>query len=162
MTQPVNNAVWDWDMTEKQFNELKDDLIARDGDDRVLGAVNVGSLRLSFDVESIETRRSLGVASRNQRIGILLLANPPEGDDFLGTLPDGNRYTDLYEFTYDEVRKAMKGRFDTVYEMDFNGFKEMCEQWIVDTVHASDAFKRGGIDDSVFNRPIPAWQKCYS
>ena len=159
MAKPVNNTVWD--MTEEQYKELKDDLIARDGDDRVLGAVNVGSLRLSFDVESNETRRSLGVAPNKQRIGILLLANPPEGA-FLGTLPDGNRYTDLDDFTYDEVRKAMKGRFDTVYELDFNGFKEMCEQWIVDIVHASDAFKNGGIDDSVFNRPIPAWQKCYS
>lgn len=157
MKPSITNAVWE--MTEKQFDYLKDCIIAMDGDDECIGAVNIGSLRLVFDVESKETRRSLGVAPRQQRIGILLIANPPEGSSFLGTLPDGNRYTDIDDFTYDEVRKAMTGRFDTVYDLDFQGFKEMAEQWIVDTVHASDEFKNGSIDDSVFSNPIPEWRK---
>lgn len=145
----IKNAVWN--MTKEQFNELKDDLIAMDGDDRILGAVNIGGFRLAFDVESKETRRSLGVAPRNQRIGVLLLATSERSDGF-------TYYTDLGDFTYDEVRKAMKGRFDTVYKLTFNGFRKMAEQWIVETVHNSKEFKSGEIDDSVFNRPIPKWR----
>lgn len=146
----IKNAVWD--MTKKQFDELKDDLIAMDGDDRILGNVYIGSLRLVFDVEAKETRQALGVAPKNQRVGVLLLATGERSDGFVN-------YTDLGDFTYDELRKAMKGRFDTVYDLTFNGFRQIAEKWIVDTVHDSKEFKSGEINDSVFNRPIPKWQR---
>lgn len=146
---PKFNAVWN--MTKEQFKELKDDVIAMDGDDRILGTVDIGGIRLSLDVESKETRRSLGVAPKNQRVGVLLLATGERSDGFAN-------YTDLGDFTYDELKKAMKGHFDSVYDLTLPGFKEIVEQWIVDNVHNSNEFKNGEIDDSVFNRPIPKWR----
>ena len=153
----------EWDMTPEQFVLFKDCLRRMDSDGRILGAVNIGRLRLSFQVEPRSDRESNGHSVHEQRIGTLLIADK-DASPFIGVLPDGTRFTDICDLLHNEFETAMKGHFEVnpndEYDyslLTFPVFKERIERWIFDMVRASKQYENGAIDSSVFREPIPAW-----
>lgn len=153
----------EWDMTPEQYVLFRDCLRRMDSDGRSLGAVNIGLLRLEFQVEPRRDRESNGHSIHDQRLGTLLIAGK-DATPFIGTLPDGTRYTDICELLHNEFEAAMKGHFETnpndEYDyslLTFPVFKERIEKWIFNMVRASKQYENGAIDSSVFREPIPAW-----
>lgn len=153
----------EWEMTQEQFVLFKDCLRRMDSDGRILGAVNIGRLRLNFQVEPRSDREAGGNSVHEQRIGTLLIADK-DASPFIGVLPDGTRYTDICDLLHNEFEAAMKGHFETnpndEYDyslLTFPVFKERIERWIFDMVRASKQYENGAIDSSVFREPIPAW-----
>lgn len=155
----------EWDMTPDQFVLFKDCLRRMDSDGSVLGAVNIGRLRLNFQVEPRRDRETNGYSVHEQRIGTLLIADK-DASPFIGVLPDGTRYTDICDLLSNEFEAAMKGHFETnpndEYDyslLTFPVFKERIEKWIFDMVRASKQYENGAIDSSVFREPIPVWNQ---
>lgn len=155
----------EWDMTPEQFVLFKDCLRRMDSDGSSLGAVNIGRLRLSFQVEPRRDRETNGHSVHEQRIGTLLIADK-DASPFIGFLPDGTRYTDICDLLHNEFEAAMKGHFEVnpndEYDyslLTFPVFKERIERWIFDMVRASKQYENGAIDSSVFREPIPAWKQ---
>lgn len=153
----------EWEMTPEQFVLFKDCLRRMDSDGRILGAVNIGRLRLNFQVEPRRDREAGGNSVHEQRIGTLLIADK-DASPFIGVLPDGTRYTDICDFLHNEFEAAMKGHFEVnpndEYDyslLTFPVFKEQVERWIFDMVRASKQYESGAIDSSVFREAIPAW-----
>lgn len=155
----------EWDMTPDQFVLFKDCLRRMDSDGSVLGAVNIGRLRLNFQVEPRRDRETNGYSVHEQRIGTLLIADK-DASPFIGVLPDGTRYTDICDLLHNEFEAAMKGHFEVnpndEYDyslLTFPVFKERIEKWIFDMVRASKQYENGAIDSSVFREPIPVWNQ---
>lgn len=155
----------EWEMTQEQFVLFKDCLRRMDSDGRILGAVNIGRLRLNFQVEPRSDREAGGNSVHEQRLGTLLIADK-DASPFIGVLPDGTRYTDICDLLHNEFESLMKGHFETnpndEYDyslLTFPVFKERIERWIFDMVRASKQYENGAIDSSVFREPIPAWTK---
>lgn len=155
----------EWDMTPEQFVLFKDCLRRMDSDGSALGAVNIGCLRLEFQVEPRRDRDAGCYSVHEQRIGVLLLAGK-EISPCIGALPDGTRYTDICDFLHNEFEAAMKGHFEVnpndEYDyslLTFPVFKEQVERWIFNMVRASKQYENGAIDSSVFREPIPAWKQ---
>ena len=153
----------EWDMTPEQYVLFRDCLRRMDSDGRILGAVNIGRLRLNFQVEPRRDREAGGNSVHEQRIGTLLIADK-DASPFIGVLPDGTRYTDICDLLHNEFESLMKGHFETnpndEYDyalLTFPVFKERIERWIFDMVRASKQYENGAIDSSVFRDPIPAW-----
>lgn len=153
----------EWEMTPEQFVLFKDCLRRMDSDGRILGAVNIGRLRLNFQVEPRRDREAGGNSVHEQRIGTLLIADK-DACPFIGVLPDGTRYTDICDLLHNEFEAAMKGHFETnpndEYDyslLTFPVFKERIEKWIFDMVRASKQYENGAIDSSVFREAIPVW-----
>lgn len=153
----------EWDMTQEQFVLFKDCLRRMDSDGRILGAVNIGRLRLIFQVEPRRDREAGGNSVHEQRIGTLLIADK-DASPFIGVLPDGTRFTDICDFLHNEFEAAMKGHFEVnpndEYDyslLTFPVFKEQVEKWIFNMVRASKQYESGAIDSSVFREAIPAW-----
>ncbi len=153
----------EWDMTPEQFVLFKDCLRRMDSDGRILGAVNIGRLRLNFQVEPRRDREAGGNSVHEQRLGTLLIADK-DASLFIGVLPDGTRYTDICDLLHNEFESLMKGHFETnpndEYDyslLTFPVFKKRIERWVVDMVRASKQYENGVIDSSVFCEPIPAW-----
>lgn len=153
----------EWEMTPEQFVLFKDCLRRMDSDGRILGAVNIGRLRLIFQVEPRRDREAGGNSVHEQRIGTLLIADK-DASPFIGVLPDGTRYTDICDLLHNEFESLMKGHFEVnpndEYDyslLTFPVFKERIERWIFDMVRASKQYENGAIDSSVFREPIPAW-----
>lgn len=153
----------EWEMTPEQFVLFKDCLRRMDSDGRILGAVNIGRLRLNFQVEPRRDREAGGNSVHEQRIGTLLIADK-DASPFIGVLPDGTRYTDICDFLHNEFEAAMKGHFEVnpndEYDyslLTFPVFKERVERWIFNMVRASKQYESGAIDSSVFREAIPAW-----
>ena len=155
----------EWEMTQEQFVLFKDCLRRMDSDGSILGAVNIGCLRLNFQVEPRSDREAGGNSVHEQRLGTLLIADK-DASPFIGVLPDGTRYTDICDLLHNEFESMMKGHFETnpndEYDyslLTFPVFKERIERWIFDMVRASKQYENGAIDSSVFRKPIPAWTK---
>lgn len=153
----------EWDMTQEQFVLFKDCLRRMDSDGHILGAVNIGRLRLFFQVEPRRDRETNGHSVHEQRIGTLLIADK-DASPFIGVLPDGTRFTDICDFLHNEFEAAMKGHFEVnpndEYDyslLTFPVFKEQVEKWIFNMVRASKQYESGAIDSSVFREAIPAW-----
>lgn len=155
----------EWEMTPEQFVLFKVCLRRMDSDGRILGAVNIGRLRLNFQVEPRRDRESNGHSVHEQRIGTLLIADK-DASPFIGVLPDGTRFTDICDLLHNEFEAAMKGHFEVnpndEYDyslLTFPVFKERIEKWIFDMVRASKQYENGAIDSSVFREPIPVWNQ---
>lgn len=155
----------EWEMTPEQFVLFKDCLRRMDSDGRILGAVNIGRLRLIFQVEPRRDREAGGNSVHEQRIGTLLIADK-DASPFIGVLPDGTRYTDICDLLHNEFESLMKGHFEVnpndEYDyslLTFPVFKERIERWIFDMVRASKQYENGAIDSSVFREPIPVWNQ---
>lgn len=155
----------EWNMTKEQFRMLKDCIRRMDSDGRSLGAVNIGCVRLDFQVEPCRDRMSNGHSDREMRIGTLLLAGK-DVTPSIGTLPDGTRYTDISDFLYYEFETAMNGHYEVNMNdtfdyslLTFPVFKEQVERWIFDMVRKSEQYETGAIDSSVFREAIPAWKQ---
>lgn len=153
----------EWEMTQEQFVLFKDCLRRMDSDGRILGAVNIGRLRLNFQVEPRSDREAGGNSVHEQRLGTLLIADK-DASPFIGVLPDGTRYTDICDLLHNEFEAAMKGHFEVnpndEYDyslLTFPVFKERIERWIFNMVRVSKQYENGAIDSSVFREPIPAW-----
>jgi hypothetical protein len=155
----------EWEMTPEQFVLFKDCLRRMDSDGRILGSVNIGLLRLNFQVEPRSDRESGGNSVHEQRLGTLLIADK-DASPFIGVLPDGTRYTDICDLLHNEFESLMKGHFEVnpndEYDyslLTFPVFKERIERWIFDMVRASKQYENGAIDSSVFREPIPVWNQ---
>lgn len=153
----------EWDMSAVQFIKLKDCLRRMDSDGRSLGAVNIGCVRLEFQVEPRRDRMSNEHSDREMRIGTLLVASK-DVNPYIGTLPDGTRYTDLGDFLLDAFEAAMNGHYEVNPNdghdyslLTYPVFKEQVERWIYDMVRKSEQYEAGTIDSSVFREDIPAW-----